>query len=71
MAKRDLQATIKNVTVNDLYDITIYQMQELKARAKDKPFDALEDAFKYGYVMGSRAAKAEARQRAAAAHTEQ
>lgn len=65
MARRDLTATIKNVTVNDLYDITVEQMQGLKARAKTKPFDALEDAFKYGYVMGYRAAKAEARQRAA------
>ena len=61
MAHRDLQKTTERARaiVNPKYDIGARAWVELGDMAKEKPLEAVGDAFLYGYMMGYRACKAE------------
>lgn len=47
------------IEMNERYNATVDDIIEL--RETEKPFDAVYDAFRYGYIQGVKAAKAEAR----------
>lgn len=58
---RNLMEIANAAEVNDYYDLTFVQINELKQMADSGnggKFDAICAAFKYGYVMGQRAEKA-------------
>lgn len=61
MFKRDLRKITDSTKINDRYAISLHQLNELKEMADKDMFEALTRAFSYGYAMGGRAAKAEAR----------
>ena len=56
---RDLRKTAEAARVAENYDIEASQLYELKKLFIVDPYEALVTAFKYGYVMGSRATLAE------------
>ncbi|GEM_PF-6167721 len=49
------------IKVNPRYGAQLDDMFELSRSACTAPFEALDDAFRYGYIQGVKAAKAEAR----------
>ena len=60
MAKRDMRQIIERtrLTVAGQYDMRAGDLVELGEMAKEKPCEAVGDAFLYGYAMGQRALKA-------------
>ena len=61
MAKRDMVKTAKQITakIDPHYDMTFDDMQLTYNIIKNgKPAEGISLAFRYGYAMGSRAAKA-------------
>lgn len=61
MAKRDMRKIIEQtrLTVAGQYDMRAGELVELGEMAKEKPVEAVGEAFLYGYAMGQRALKAE------------
>lgn len=57
-----LSATVG--TINPRYDISIYEMEEIKNSATDL-FNAISLSFRYGYLQGTKAAEAKLKEKSA------